>query len=92
MVRLYTILVSSAFIRLDFLSLSVFKGCVGWFSDQDFFGQFGFSSDPDAFFGLGLVFLRIRMLSFFGLGLVFLRIRVSRFFSGFGLIQGLGLV
>ena len=64
MVRLYTILVSSAFIRLDFLSLSVFKGCVGWFSDQDFFGQFGFSSDQgflgfsqdsDLIQGLGLV-------------------------------------
>jgi len=91
MVRLYTILVSSAFIRLDFLSLLVFKGCVGWFSDQDFFGQFGFSSDSDAFFGLGLVFLRIGcfLWTWFGFS-------SDQGFLGFSqdsdLIQGLGLV
>ena len=77
MVRLYTILVSSAFIRLDFLSLSVFKGCVGWFSDQDFLD--------------GLVFLRIGCFLWTWFGFSSDQGFLG-FSQDSDLIQGLGLV
>ena len=85
MLRLYTILVSRVFIRSDFLS--------GWFSKDVSDGfririllDVWFFFGSDAFFGLGLVFLRI-WFAFFGLGLVFFGFGLVWLFSGIRFFQ-----